>query len=79
MTKEVDIPTFEVKASGGPFVYPELSNGARSPDGCILTFKCPKCNQKNSHGGVYKKKGEGDGHRVSHCSCWPNGYYLREI
>ena len=35
-----------------------------------VEFQCPKCAKWNMHG-------YGDGHRVSHCSCWPNGYYLK--
>ena len=36
-----------------------------------LQFRCPTCRKVNHHG-------EGEGHRVSHCACWPNGHYLLE-
>jgi hypothetical protein len=32
-------------------------------------FQCPKCGKTNLHG-------QGDGHRASHCPCWPTGYYI---
>ena len=64
MNKEV--PTFEVVS--------EDVGQRRS-----LVFVCPKCGKKNVHGGVHGVKGGGDGHRVSHCECWPNGYFLEEI
>ena len=40
----------------------------------LLTFDCPKCGKKHTHG-------YGEGHRTSHCedrSLWENGYYLKE-
>ena len=80
ITYEVDgLPIFDVTAVDGPFRYPKRSDGTRPKDGCQLLFKCPKCGRENNHGGVYKRKGEGDGHRVSHCNCWPNGYYIKEV
>jgi hypothetical protein len=57
-----DIPTFVVKR-------------VRATN--TIQFVCPKCGRKNSHGGC-GSPGAGDGHRVSHCQCWPNGYYLKE-
>ena len=74
-----DLPTFEVMAKGGPYKYPRRSDGIRPPDGCSLVFTCPKCKKEQSHGGMYNQKGAGDGHRVSHCRCWPDGYYLKEV
>lgn len=73
------IPTFDVKAQDGPFRYGQTKDGVHIPDGCHLVFTCPKCKKENLHGGEYKNKGAADGHRVSHCSCWPNGYYIKEI
>jgi len=40
----------------------------------FLTFNCPKCGKKHTHG-------YGEGHRVSHCQdpkLWEYGYYLKE-
>lgn len=40
----------------------------------LLTFKCPKCGRKHTHG-------YGEGHRKAHCEdrdLWKNGYYLKE-
>jgi len=71
------IPTFKVKAVG-KFWYLPGRDGTRTR-GCYLVFKCPKCKKKHSHGGTYGKKGDGDGHRTAHCSCWPSGYYLKEV
>ena len=33
-------------------------------------FMCPVCGNINGHGG--------EGHRVSHCSCWGKGYIIHE-
>lgn len=68
-----DVPTFKVRASGGPFYYDS------GPPGCHLVFRCPECDRKIYHGGVYRQKGKADGHRHSHCECWPRGYYIREV
>jgi len=46
---------------------------------CRLVFTCPQCGRSNSHGGTWGNIGDGDGHRVSHCDCWPKGYFLREV
>lgn len=46
--------------------------------GTYLVFRCPKCKAKNYHGAWFKQPGKADGHRHSHCRCWPNGYFLRE-
>jgi len=54
-------------------------NDERVEDGCHLTFTCPKCKTKISHGGWYGQPGMGDGRRVAHCKCWPRGYYVKEI
>lgn len=43
-----------------------------------MRFVCPKCRKKNTHGCCWSVVGGGDGHRVSHCPCWPNGYYVKE-
>ncbi len=32
-----------------------------------LIFECPICKKENRHGSM-------EGHRVSHCGCWPKGY-----
>ena len=42
-----------------------------------LQFSCPRCGKKNIHGGG-RSAGDGDGHRVAHCKCWPSGYYVKE-
>lgn len=70
--ERADIPTLEVVARGR-FRTP---SGAL---GCHLVFRCPQCGKENCHGGAYGQLGAGDGHRVSHCACWPKGYYLREV
>ena len=72
------IPIFKVKAKGD-FRYAVAGKDGKRLRGCHLVFKCPKCKNKNYHGGTYGKKGDGDGHRYSHCQCWPRGYYLREV
>lgn len=69
-----EIPTFHVKARGGPF-----KNAGADLDGCHLVFECPVCEAKNVHGGTLGRKGFNDGHRLSHCPCWPNGYYIKEV
>lgn len=43
----------------------------RDTHGCAQ-FTCPRCGKTNHHG-------QGDGHRVSHCGCWPNGYRLQTV
>ncbi|MBK1617600.1 hypothetical protein CKO42_03855 [Lamprobacter modestohalophilus] len=40
----------------------------RGPDGCA-SFVCPQCGKTSRHG-------VGNGHRASHCSCWPDGYNI---
>jgi hypothetical protein len=67
-----DMPTFEVHAEGR---YQTL----RGDWGTHLMFRCPVCGKENVHGGTYGKPGDGDGHRTSHCSCWSNGYVIREV
>ena len=47
-----------------PTFYTTIKNGQRS-------FECPKCGKKNLHG-------SGDGHRISHCPCWPRGYQIKD-
>jgi hypothetical protein len=71
-------PIFAAVAESGPFLYPPGRDGKRI-SGCHLAFTCPTCGQKNYHGGVYQQKGAGDGHRSSHCRCWPDGYIIREV
>lgn len=66
------IPTFKVKRDL-PFTYPDGTPGV------YLIFTCPKCKAVNSHGGFRGKPGSADGHRSSHCRCWPSGYFLVEI
>jgi hypothetical protein len=70
-----ELPVFEVRAKGR-FLYP--ASGKAPNVGCYLVFKCPNCGRVNSHGGTFGKKGGGDGHRCSHCPCWPSGYYIKE-
>lgn len=53
-------PTFRCK--------PVRGEGNQYSD-TTVQFKCPKCGKINSHG-------HGNGHRVSHCPCWPEGYEL---
>ena len=72
--KTIDIPTFEVKAEGK-----FKSRRDSKFYSCYLVFECPKCHEIIHHGGVYGKKGGGDGHRVSHCRCWEKGYYIKEV
>ena len=72
-----DIPTFKVKAEG-EFLYAPGTNG-KQIKGCHLVFECPLCENINVHGGTFGVKGDGDGHRVSHCGCWPDGYYIKEV
>lgn len=67
------IPTFDVVAEGW------FSCGPGRKRGCHLVFRCPVCGQKISHGGWFKDLGAADGHRASHCNCWPKGYYIREV
>lgn len=38
-------------------------------NGAFAEFRCPVCGVLNRHGWQ-------SGHRVSHCECWENGYYL---
>jgi hypothetical protein len=59
---------------GGEVIF----KAKRSADGVSLIFTCPSCGEENSHGAGGPKFGAGDGHRVSHCPCWPRGYILRE-
>lgn len=66
------VPVFKVVADGD-FRYP---GGKR---GCHLVFQCPICRLVIHHGGVYGELGGGDGHRCSHCGCWPHGYFIREV
>lgn len=54
------IPTFKTK--------PAMAEGGRFSN-TTVRFQCPKCGRWNHHG-------YGDGHRVAHCRCWPNGYYI---
>lgn len=42
-------------------------------DGHTASFMCPVCGQRNHHGNHGKGYG---GHRVEHCPCWENGYYV---
>jgi hypothetical protein len=70
---EQGVPTFMVTARGGPIVF------ADSIPGCKLMFRCPECDELNVHTGVFRKKGEGNGYRRSHCPCWPAGYFIIEV
>ncbi len=36
-----------------------------------FVFTCPRCHGLNVHGAK-------DGHRASHCKCWPRGYFIQE-
>lgn len=45
---------------------------------CDLVFCCPKCGRENVHTGFYGRASVADGHRVAHCGCWPDGYYICE-
>jgi predicted RNA-binding Zn-ribbon protein involved in translation (DUF1610 family) len=56
---------------------PVFSCGRSSRNRAYIVFVCPKCGARNCHGGG-ERLGDGDGHRVSHCGCWPNGYDLKE-
>ncbi len=77
-TADDGIPIMAVRAEGR-FKYPVPSEDGTYNEGCHLVFECPKCSAYISHGGTYGKVGAGDGHRCSHCDCWPKGYYLKEI
>lgn len=48
-----------------PIIYAD-----QNPHTGFLSFKCPVCGRMNRHG-------RGEGHRASHCGCWPDGYILR--
>ena len=65
------LPLFEVKAEGRYVVGGVLC--------CDLVFRCPRCRQLNRHGGFHGRPGLADGHRVSHCGCWADGYYIKEV
>ena len=56
-----------------PTVYAvkETANCALNGPTNLLTFNCPECGKKHTHG--YR-----EGHRVAHCDNWENGYYLKE-
>jgi len=71
-TNYPDVPTFEVHSEGRYQTF-------RGDWGTHLVFTCPCCGRENVHGGTYGKPGDGDGHRTSHCPCWPNGYVIREV
>lgn len=72
------IPIFQVKAEGR-FRYPVADADGRRREGCYLVFTCPKCGQRNLHGGIYGDPGAADGHRAAHCPCWrTRGYYIVE-
>lgn len=66
-----DIPTFAAKAEGR-----YISTDGK--EGCYLVFRCPVCGKENAHGGLFGDPGAGDGHRVAHCDCWEDGYYIEE-
>lgn len=43
-------------------------------DDALFVGHCPSCGSKLVHG-----VGDGTGgHRVAHCGCWPDGYYITE-
>lgn len=42
-----------------------------------IEFRCPSCGKLNIHGNG-GSRGPNYGHRVSHCGCYPNGYFLKE-
>lgn len=71
------IPTFTVMARD-MFEYAPGADGT-CKQGCHLTFTCPICKGVNNHRGIYDEIGKGDGHRCSHCDCWPKGYYIKEV
>lgn len=64
-----EVPIFEV-------VSKKRKNGMGT---CDLVFNCPCCGKKNFHSGEQGNVGAADGHRISHCSCWVDGYYIREV
>lgn len=70
----IAVPIFNVKPEGRFTGF-----GEDKAEGCQLVFWCPICRQKRHHGGYYGQKGKADGHRTSHCQCWPHGYYIREV
>jgi hypothetical protein len=37
---------------------------------------CPVCKKKNIHGAVGLNSDPTANHRLAHCDCWPNGYFL---
>lgn len=44
-----------------------------------LVIHCPHCRSEHRHGAVGPKLGDGDGHRVSHCTDTANpGYIVKE-
>jgi hypothetical protein len=40
-------------------------------------FRCPVCKRLIMHSRGTEEKASG--HRVEHCKCWKNGYYIKEI
>ena len=43
--------------------------------GCeVPVFMCPLCGRECRHGWPEGK--DLGGHRVSHCECWPQGYFI---
>jgi len=44
----------------------------------VIGLRCPVCGRMNTHNRD-DTPGDGNGHRCAPCSCWENGYYIREI
>ncbi|MEU0098234.1 hypothetical protein [Streptomyces sp. NPDC006267] len=44
-----------------------------------LAVDCPHCKDEHRHGAIGPKLGDGDGHRIAHCSSGTGrGYFLKE-
>lgn len=48
-----------------------------------LVLVCPHCKDEHRHGAISPKPGDGDGHRIAHCSsrggAAGRGYFITEI
>lgn len=40
-----------------------------------VKFRCPACKRVNIHG--MPERDHKPQHRVAHCKCWPDGYFIQ--
>lgn len=73
------VPTFDVRPSAETYRLRVRDESGRRLVECHLTFRCPVCLKVNHHGGIIGQRGACGGHRSSHCPCWRDGYFIREI